>query len=214
MHHPYITKQRGFTLIEFMITLLIFTMVGLVIFAFQRNVLQTSSWFVGNLQSQLQIQRLFKEFEREVRTMAPSQAGAYPIAEASSTEFIFFSDYDRDGYKERIRYFYSTTSKSIKKGVVEPSGVGTTTYNTANEIITDRVQNITIGATTTTLFNYYDANYDGVGTNTPMTSPVNIPSVRLIKLLIAVTPKGQRTAATSSIYFQTQVTARNLKDNL
>jgi type II secretory pathway pseudopilin PulG len=198
-----------------LISIFVISLISTAIYYLQSNIVRTSRLFQANLTTQQQVRTTLKEFERELQSAAPSQAGAYPIVEASTTQVTFFTDYDRDGYKERIRYFYSTSTRSIKKGVIEPSGVGTTTYNSATEAVNTRIDNVAISATTTALFTYFDANYDGVGTNTPMTQPVGIPSVRHIRMMVSVIPKGEVLATTSKImFFQTDVTPRNLKDNL
>jgi prepilin-type N-terminal cleavage/methylation domain-containing protein len=204
-------RQRGFTLIEVMLSVVVFMLIGGAIYAFQRNIFSYSRMFTANLNAQQQVQKTFRDFEKEVRTMSPSASGAYPIVTASSTEFTFFSDFDKDGVKERVRYFYATATKSIRRGVIEPTG---TNYVTANEVISDRISGVLITATTTSLFTYYNANYDGVGTTSALTQPVSIPSVRLIKFLVAIAPIGQNPVASSTVWFTTQVSMRNLKDNL
>lgn len=206
-------RNQGFTLVEILFVIGLMGFIGLAIISFERNMIASSRLLREQLETQQQIRRLFKEFEGEMRTMAPSQAGAYPIAEATSSSITFFSDYDKDGVRERIRYFYATSTKSIRKGVIEPSGAGTTTYTLANEVFSDRVINLDTSATTTPIFQYYNSSYDGVATNTPLTSPINIPDVRHIKMLIYVRVPSQK-GSTTPLMFQTQVTPRNIKDNL
>jgi len=203
-------QQQGFTLIEVMLSIGVFMLIGVAMYSFQKNIFSYSRLFSANLNAQQQIQKTFRDFEKEVRTMSPSAGGAYPIVTASSTEFTFFSDFDKDGVKERVRYFYATSSKSIKRGVIEPTG---TNYVTGNEVVAERIRGILITATTTSLFTYYNANYDGVGTTSALTQPVSIPSVRLVKFLVAIAPEGQSPVASSTLWFTTQVSMRNLKDN-
>lgn len=203
--------DSGYTLIEVIVMVGVLSLILLAIYAFLSNLLGFSRKFTSAMSTQQQINTVLKEFVREARTMSISEGGAYPIQEASSTSFTFFSDYDKDGTVERIRYFYSTTTTSIMKGIIEPVGG---VYNSANESISQRISNVTTAATTTAVFTYFNSSYDGVGTTTALATPVNIPSIRHIKVQFFVMLKGFNQQSTSTTIFSTQVTPRNLKDNL
>jgi hypothetical protein len=141
-----------------------------------------------------------------LRSASQSSTGAYPIAAASSTSLTYFSDIDHDGLKEQVRYFLSGTT--LKRGVIKPSG-NPLTYNTANEKITNLVRNI-IRDDANPIFSYYDSSYDG--SSSAMTNPPNILNIRLIKITFLI--DRDPATAPAAAEFSTQVSIRNLKDNL
>src|SRR3989344_4644245 len=119
------------------------------------------------------------------------------------TAFTFYSDIDDDGLKEKVRYFLN--GPLLQKGVIKPTG-SPLSYNPASEKITTLIPNVT----NATIFTYYDENYDGAGAE--LTSPINIPVVRLVKITITIDKDPNRAPVTT--IFSTQVSIRNLKDNL
>jgi len=139
----------------------------------------------------------------EIRTASIADTGAYVIGLATASAFIFYADIDSDGLKEKIRYFLN--GPLLQKGVVKPVG-SPLTYNEANEVISTLVSNIT----NTSIFDYYDKNY--TGTETPLVFPVNIALVRLVKITLTVDKDANRTP--EPITFSTQISIRNLKDNI
>ena len=104
-----------------------------------------------------------------------------------------------------MRYFIQGTT--LKKGILKPSGTPLA-YNPANETVRESIHNI--GNGTTTLFSYHDTNYDG--TSPPLAEPINISVVRLVKITVLI----ERSTGTpqSPLTLTTQVSMRNLKDNL
>lgn len=203
--------HTGFTLIEIIVVVAVLSLVMIGIYLFFTNVFRLSREFNNAMATQQELNTTLKEFAREVRTMTMSEGGAYPIQEASSTSFTFFTDYDKDGTIERVRYFYSTTTGALMKGIIEPVGG---IYSAASETISTRVSYVTTTATTTPMFTYYGSSYDGVGTTTPLSTPVDIPSIRHIRAYVVIIPGGPNQRATSTVVFSTQVTPRNIKDNL
>lgn len=205
------THVRGFSIIESIVMVAVLTMALSVTYVFFVNIFRLSREFNEAMSTQKEINTTLKEFAREVRTMSISEGGAYPIQEASSTSFTFFTDYDKDGTVERVRYYYSTTTSSLMKGIIEPTGG---VYLPASEVLTQRVSYVTTAATSVPMFTYYASSYDGVGTTTELAFPVNIPSIRHIRMYIVVIPGGPNQRSTSTAIFSTQVTPRNIKDNL
>ena len=148
--------------------------------------------------------KILKTISSEIRTIASqSDIGTYPISQASASSFTFYSDIDGDGLKERVRYFL--TSTTLQKGVIKPTG-SPLSYNSANEIISTRA----INETNASIFSYYNKNYDG--TTAALSFPVNIPDIRLVKIILTIDDNPNRPPA--PLTFSTQVSIRNLKDNL
>lgn len=162
--------------------------------------------FLGeSLQIQQELEATLRHLVTEIRSVGPSNIGSYPLAQATTSSLIFYSDIDKDGSFERVRYFLS--GSTFKKGVIKPSGPPWV-YSTSSEIITDRIKNVI--ATSSPIFSYYAADYTGA--EGPLTYPLDIFNIRVIKVEItADQAAGTRTPApvTLSIY----ATMRNLRSN-
>lgn len=158
--------------------------------------------FMKSFEPQFELQYVVQNMIKEIRTMRQSSVGSYPISQAASSTFIFFSDIDADGVVERFKYFVS--GNALKKGILVPTG-NPLIYNEANEETFDILHNLKIG--TSSVFNYYDANYSG--SEAPLSFPINIPDVKLIKAQFTIT-KSDGTATTTSVI---ELTPRELRDN-
>jgi len=158
-----------------------------------------------SLRAQEEARKAFKVITEETRPLSPSSLGAYAIAEASPSSFIFYSNIDSDPLKERVRYFLDGTV--LKRGIIKPSG-DPLSYNPDDETTSEIIHNV--ANDTTPLFSYYDSDYDG--TTPPLGEPVNVSSVRLVKITVLIDKNPSQPPA--AITMATQVSMRNLKDNL
>jgi type II secretory pathway pseudopilin PulG len=106
------SSDRSFTLIETVVSIAIFALsmgaaVALVVMTYRNY---TYSW-----QQSLAIDEARKGVEtmvKEIREARPGDDGSYPIEKAEDKEFIFYSDIDKDGDTERIRYFLGSVNSS------------------------------------------------------------------------------------------------------
>ena len=195
-------KKTGFTILETIFGIAIFLLIVGVLTYFSRNVWVYNS-FVSDGLNDIDNGRLaLKAMIAEIRTASIADTGAYMIAQASSTSFTFYSDIDDDGLKEKVRYFLS--GSNLQKGIVKPTG--SPLGYTGTETITTLVPYVT----SATVFSYYDKNYDG--TTAALSSPITIPSVRLVKITFTTDKDINRAPAATT--FTTQISMRNLKDNL
>jgi len=190
------TKKSGFTLVEILIAIFIITLIGLAIVNFQIDVFNLNKISSANLNAQTDARKALKVMSAELRSMSPSDNGSYAIAVAATSSITFYVDIDSDNSKEQIRYFQDGTN--LKKGITKPTG---TVYNIANETVANLVSDLA-NSSSTPIFYYYDTHYDG--TTDELSTPINIPAVRLIKINIEIS---------KSINVTTQVSLRNLKDN-
>ena len=204
LHHNK-NRQKGFTLIEIVVTVAVIGIVAVVSSSFNKDSVSLSRIFQTGLNASDEARRILRPMSNEIRSASPSSAGAYPIESATSTSFVFFSDIDSDGLKERVRYYLS--GNILKKGVIKPTGTPSA-YPSNSEVVTDIVHGIQNGATP--IFEYYDSNYDG--TTSPLSQPVNILAVRLIKITFIIDTDINKPPSSTTI--GTQISFRNLKDNL
>ena len=141
----------------------------------------------------------------EVRSVESSATGAFPIKEAGTSTFAFYSDIDNDDEIELVRYFLDGTS--FKKGVTNPTG-NPIVYESGDEKITYIINNV---LTSESIFKYFDSSYTGSSTSTALVSPVAPIDVRLIKVNLIVDSNGDGIDPEAQV--STQVTLRNLKNN-
>lgn len=200
------SSYKGFSLIETMVSVGVLLLIGGGVIAFQRSILSSTRVLESSLLTQRNVRKALLVFVNEVRTATPSVAGAYPIEGTGTSSFVFFANIDGNPGAERIRYFMA--GNALKKGVIKPSG---TSYPSGSEELNTVATDVR-NSSTTPIFLYYDKNYDGVGTSTALASPTNIPDVRLVQLSLTIDPNASRAPVSQT--YRTQVTLRNLKDNL
>ena len=192
------------TLVEVVITIALFTMILGAVSLFGMNVFSYRRSVSGSYEIVQNSQLILKTMASELREMAPAITGAYPLAVAGSSTVTFFSDVDNNGVPEQIRYFVS--NKELYRGVVKASG-SPISYNQSNEVVSGMLDYVT-NASSSPIFEYFNENYSG--TSSPMVQPVQTSSVRLIRINLNLTSPD----SISSNSYTTEVTLRNLKDNL
>ncbi|MFM2415005.1 MAG: hypothetical protein RI911_698, partial [Candidatus Parcubacteria bacterium] len=170
---------RGFSLIEVMVTVFVFTMLSMALYTLYKSLSQSNRVLGESITAQDEARKVLKPLVGEVRDASTSSTGTYPIESATTTSFVFYSNIDNDTLVERVRYYQSGTI--LKKGIIKPSG-SPLSYDTATEIVTDVIHNLANG--TTPIFTYYDRNY--TGTQAPLSTPVNISQVRLVKIYVTI----------------------------
>ena len=196
-------NKKGFTIIETLFGVSIFVLILLVLTLFARNVVVYNSFISSGLDNLDTARQTLSVMVSEIRTASSAETGAYAINQATSNGFTFYSDIYGNGLKEKVRYFLN--GSTLQKGVTIPSG-SPMSYNPADEVITTLTNNVTNNS----IFNYYDENYDG--TTAPLSSPVDVSAVRLVKITITINTVSKNSPAPAT--FSTQVSIRNLKGNL
>lgn len=198
--------RHGFTLVEVLFALSVMAMIGLAVGQLGRSVFVYSSISQNDLAVEQEARTAFTMMTPEIRSLAPSNTGAYPIATAGTSTFTFYSDVLGDGLRRQVHYYLSGTT--LKKGVITPTG--TPLAYTDAEVTTEVAHNI-VNGTSTAIFDYYGTQF--TGTSTPLALPVAISSIRFARVTLLF-PQAHGSVATTSLVFTTGVTMRNLKDNL
>lgn len=199
--------NKGFTLVETVVTIFIFgllmTGTTLMLKAILTNSRQQALG-IGNVD---QARRIASNFVNELRNGTYGINGAYPINQASDTQIIFFSTAPKgDGTVSRIRYYMS--GGILYKGIINPSG-NPLSYNTATETITPLFSSLSLGSNP--LFYYYDGNYSG--TSSPLAQQVNINQVKFVKINLIVLKQDVTNGQTTNT-ITAAASLRNLKTNL
>ncbi|MEK7531636.1 MAG: hypothetical protein AAB545_01785 [Patescibacteria group bacterium] len=197
-------EKDGVTLLEIVIALGIFALVGGAVGTFARDLFVYSGGVSNSLSAQQDARAILRDFAAEVREAQLAANGAYPIEKADNNELIFFSDIDKDGTRDRVRYYLS--GNSLMKDVTIPTG-SPPGYTGAPKIKT-LIHDTANGGTP--FFSYYNTSYDG--TAAALVQPVTISVVRLVKANVIIERDPNRSP--TPITVTTQVSFRNLKDNL
>jgi prepilin-type N-terminal cleavage/methylation domain-containing protein len=195
--------NRGFTLLEVVVVMAILSTLLALGSDLFRNIIRLDGELRGMLEVQEDARRAFKTVTKDLRIIAIADNGAYPIAEATDTSLTIYADADDDGKAERIRYYL--TGNSLMRGKIIPVG-NPPVYVTGDEESVELVTDLNLASVT--LFEYHDSSY--TGTESPLSSPIDIPSVRLIKVSLVIDKNLAR--APADYLYTTQVSPRNLKD--
>jgi prepilin-type N-terminal cleavage/methylation domain-containing protein len=198
--------MRGFTLIEVITTIAIFIVIMIAVSTFQYNVLSYNRIGTVALTNAQEVESLLKIMAKEIRSMESGSDGSYAISAAATTSLTFFADVDSDGNKEKVRYYIATTT--IYRGSIKPTG-SPATYIQSNETTKILVTGIR-NSPSTPIFDYFDSMY--AGTSTPMTYPLNLTSIRLVKVTLTIDTDPNKAPILRA--YTTQIGLRNLKDNL
>lgn len=195
----------GFTLVETLVAVAIFTVIALLLSGFQRDIFFFGSSVESSLLAQIDARQVLRKFVSEARGVSQSSLGTYPVGQAATSSFVFYVDLDEDNLKERVRYFLDGTE--LKRGVIEPSG-NPVSYS-GGESISTVVRDV-INGTTTPVFEYF--NRDATATSSPLTYPLSISDIRLVRATVIIDKNPARPPESFTV--TTSVMLRNLKDNL
>jgi prepilin-type N-terminal cleavage/methylation domain-containing protein len=198
-------KQSGFTLIEMVVVIALFSLISYGLLALVSGILTNSSQQGSLLANNDSARRVAFGLMRELRNAQTSATGGYALASAADQSIIFYSY--TGSTVDRIRYYIS--GGKLYKGVTKPSG-SPAVYDLATE--TNTVVQNDVANGTNTLFYYYDGSYNGV-TNNPLSSPVSVTDVKLVKINLMIYKRG-RAGSTATYTVTASGAIRNLKTNL
>lgn len=194
------------TLLELLVVLGIVTIIIAGAVTFFKDTFSFNRSITNSLDITGNARRALKTMIAEIRVASPSSLGAYPLVQTATSSFIFYGDVDADVQKERVRYYRSGTT--LMRGIVDPTG-SPLTYNLGSEVVAQIAKNV-VNDNSTPIFTYYDSSYSG--TQAPLSGAFDASLVRLIKINLVIDSTG--TSTVSSDVFSSQVSMRNLKDNL
>jgi prepilin-type N-terminal cleavage/methylation domain-containing protein len=199
--------RLGLTLIETLVAIAIFA-IGLEGFTLLFiNAWRNNSYTLEMGQSSMAVSRGVNVITGYLRSVRQGDNGAYPVELADGNELSVYSDYDRDGITERLHIYKS--SSDILMGVTNPTETMPKSYPDGDQevlMIATRIVNLE----SEPLFYYYDKEYAGASSQLPLTAPVNVSRVRLIKIHLKINIDPNR--APDNIELRTFVEMRNLND--
>lgn len=197
---------RGFTLLELLVALGIFSLVivgatGFIIYGLRYN-----SIIWEQLATQNEGRVATKNFVDDIRRAEESSQGGYPIAEAGEYEIIFYANIDEDHAKERIHYWLE--NGTLKRGVVNPSG-NPLSYPSSDDIVVELAHSVVNLEKTVPIFSYFGEDYSG--SQTALVQPVNVVDARVVKIQLELEKDPTETPIPLHVESLGQI--RNLKMN-
>lgn len=176
-------KQSGFTMLEVVISLGIFSIIIVVISLLITTIFTQNSLSESRSSIDTQSLVMLRNFAAELRAAQTAHDGSYPIARADDDEVMVFTDLRGDNTVERVRYFIENTT--LKRGELAPSGqpLG---YDPGNEVVHTLVENIVPAPP---YFIYYGGSFDGVSSTDPLIQPITPTDVTVVEIDVRVDPK-------------------------
>jgi len=199
------SKQKGFTLVEVLLSLAIF-----VILTYGVTLLFTNISVISNQKSILlnsvdRAKRVAFNFASELRNITNGSDGSFALNQAGDFQIIFYTN--AGAKTNRIRYYLS--GNTLYKGVIVPTGTPLT-YNPATETIT--AIPLYLVNSTTPVFYYYNDSYDGTGSS--LSQPINVNNVKYIKINLMLQNKNGAQGTISTFSISQGAALRSLKTNL
>lgn len=200
---------KGLTLIEMMAAIFI---VGAGMIGF--TLLFTSSWKTNKFVIEsgvtaVQVNRALNEIALNLRKVRQADNGDYPIESGNQFDIKVYLDIDGDGVTERVHYWLDTATDQVKRGVTDPVAGTPPTYP-ASDTTVSIIANYIVNEATEPLFYYYNENYPGDTVNNPLATPVDIQSVRLVRVLLRMNIDPVR--APDNINVESFIDLRNLEN--
>jgi Tfp pilus assembly protein PilV len=146
--------QAGFTLIETLVWIAIFTASMVAIATSVILFYRTSNYAIEAATALTSTQRGMDSMVRVIREAAYSSVGAYPVIAMATSSFTFYANTDGDSLVERVRYYLSGTN--IYMGLLKPTG-DPASY-TGSETVSLIADNIKNASSSVDLFTYYDSS--------------------------------------------------------
>jgi prepilin-type N-terminal cleavage/methylation domain-containing protein len=177
------SREAGFTLVELMVSLIVFGIILAAIYGIWFGLQRTYAFTEDDLSAQSEARAALNEMVELIRTArqpdtAPWEALRSTLVYADSTTLIFWSDADRDANHdlELIRYRVNITDRTLYRDLWDISGTSFVSGSSAR-LVGRWVSN----GTSLPLFQYEDAN------SQPLASPVSDPmAIRTITISLRV----------------------------
>lgn len=204
-NHYKLIASKGMTLVEILVAMSITVLVAILITQLVAAITEFNQRFNRTLVGQQQAQQTLQVMIPEIRGAAQSNIGNYPIEQASTSSFTFYSDIDQDGLFERVKYYLSEDGNNFMKSIIKPSGEPLA-YPTSSEIVRPMMSAIQMGSSP--IFTYYGIYATGTQSAT-LPNPVDVLEVKTININLIFNEGSTTTPVIKSV--ENQATVRNLR---
>ncbi len=190
---------RGFTVIEVVIALALFSGIMLLVMLFSLDIADFSVQYQQDIAAKIESQLALSTMLSQFRSITASANGSYPILAASSTSFTFYADGTADGIPDQIRYFFGTST--VNRGLIRSTGTPAL-YPSSTEIVVPVITNMSTGT-----FRYYSSAF--TGSEPPLTYPLDVSQIKAIQFQVTV--DQATTSRPGPLNSSITVTFRNLR---
>lgn len=194
-------------MIELVITVALFAIISAAGLLFIRGAYEAQRFSLEDARAINEARRGLKVMLAELREARHGDDGSYILAKVDDQEIIFFSDIDKDGGIERVRYYLS--GSNLMRGIIEPQAANPV-YPPALEQASAISQFVHNGATP--IFTYYNGDWPGDTLNNPLPTPARLTDTKLIRLQLKINQDPTRAPVDYVLTGSVQI--RNLKTNL
>tara|TARA_B100002051_G_scaffold273287_1_gene311753 strand:- start:9333 stop:9947 length:615 start_codon:yes stop_codon:yes gene_type:complete len=198
------TKQIGFSFVEMVVVIGIYTVLLLAVTAAVRELYNISAYTTAQANEVENARRGMTQWNRDAKEMTVAEDGTYPVAVIDEHHFGYYSDTDQDDSVEYVEYILDETT--LNKFTYDPTGnppVYDLTSPDATTTLSLYVQNILQGTST---FLYFD----NAGNQLSSTSPIIDVRYIAAQLIVNIDP----IRAPGEFMLRSSLAPRNLKDNL
>ncbi|MFA5994375.1 MAG: hypothetical protein WC823_05445 [Parcubacteria group bacterium] len=200
-------KYLGMGLIEVMVSIAIFTMSIAGFSLLFLRAWKANSYTFEMGQASYAVSRGVNTAVSYLRKVRQGDDGTYPIVSAQNNDLVVFSDYNRDGITERLHFYLQ--NGQLKMGFTIPTTGIPKTYP-AGDQQTKILASYIVNTPAQPIFYYYNANYPADKINNPLVLPLDVSTVRLVKILLKININPNR--GPENIETQSFVEIRNLND--
>jgi type II secretory pathway component PulJ len=197
----------GFTLIELLVAIFGFTLIAWGMIGLIGNIFAINNEQSGLLKDQGQAMQLALQISTQLRNAQTASNGAYALDQALPQQIIFYSTLNNATTSvDEFRYYVQ--NGQLWQGITYYNG---SSYNTSTEADTIVQKDLANGGNP--VFYYYNGSYTGNATQTPLSQPINVATVKFVQVQLQIYNKAGG-SKTSNYTVTVGAAIRNLKTNL
>lgn len=197
--------NKGFTLLELMISTAIIFVIILAIIVTQNFLINQQNYTLNSYISSDFTNRSVEKLVKELRNSRSADNGAYIFEILGDQELSFYTNVDNDTQVEKVRYYLD--NNIFYRSVIKPSGYPIQ-YLDENKKITILAENVD---NSTPLFYYYNSNWPQDKTNNPLQIQNRLTQTKIVEINLSLKNNNK---TDNSYQIKTFVQIRTLKDNL
>jgi prepilin-type N-terminal cleavage/methylation domain-containing protein len=175
--------KKGMTIIEMMVAISIFS-IGIIGF----SLLFLRTWKINKFalemgQSSMVVSQGVNKLVGIIRRARQADNGAYAIKSAANNDLVIYSDYDKDSITERLHFYKNGTD--VYMGITDPTDTMPKTYPAGDQFVMLIASRI-VNDIDEPIFYYYDQSYSGNISDSPLSEPIDVSEVRLVKIYMHI----------------------------
>jgi prepilin-type N-terminal cleavage/methylation domain-containing protein len=133
MQNKLLNKIKGFTLVETMVAIAVFTLIMGAASAFVISSYRVHEYTWDQSKAIDEARKGIELMTKEIREARTGEDGSYPLERAEEKQVVFYSDIDNDEKTEKVRYFLGTVNLgTLVQECQTSSGGGTCSVNFSN----------------------------------------------------------------------------------